>query len=306
MRTPRAKGEGRTCYHVMSRIVDRVMRLGPAEKDRFTDLMRACGAFCGVRLHTHAIMDNHFHILVEADGDQEIPEEEVVRRMRALYPEAEVEARTERWRQWRAEGLGRLAEADLAALRARMGDVSAFMKTLKQRFSQWYNRENDRRGTLWEDRFKSVLVENGRALQIIRAYIEHNPVRAGIVSRPEDYRWCGRWRAKAEPSVAPETFTLDLEAVIRSLEGGEKLDHDALMLCRVRYFSDGLAFGSREFVDGVYRRNRPLFGHTRQDGARPMRRAALEGLFIARNLRKDAVIASPVLEAAAAGPPATG
>lgn len=73
-----------------------------------------------------------------------------------------------------------------------MGDISVFMKELKQRFTQWFNRRNDRRGTLWEERFKSVLVEgNEKALLTMAAYIDLNPVRAGMVARPEDYRWCG-------------------------------------------------------------------------------------------------------------------
>ncbi|MDF1753979.1 MAG: hypothetical protein P1U89_14445 [Verrucomicrobiales bacterium] len=62
----------------------------------------------------------------------------------------------------------------------------------KQRFSQWYNLRNDRRGTLWEERYKSVLVEGSQeALMTMAAYIDLNPVRAGIVKRAEDYRWTG-------------------------------------------------------------------------------------------------------------------
>ena len=44
-------------------------------------------------------------------------------------------------------------------LLGRMGDVSVFMKEFKQRFSRWYNRRTERFGTLWAERFKSVLVE---------------------------------------------------------------------------------------------------------------------------------------------------
>ena len=66
------------------------------------------------------------------------------------------------------------------------------MKELKQRFSQWYNRNVGRKGTLWEDRYKSVLVEGDeKALMTIAAYIDLNPVRAGMVAKPEEYRWCG-------------------------------------------------------------------------------------------------------------------
>ena len=69
-----------------------------------------------------------------------------------------------------------------------MGDVSAFMKTVKQRFSVWYNQSHARYGTLWADRFKSVLVEGDtRALATVAAYIDLNPVRAGMVEDPGKY-----------------------------------------------------------------------------------------------------------------------
>ncbi len=62
-----------------------------------------------------------------------------------------------------------------------MWDISAFMKTLKQRFSQWFNGRHKCRGTLWEDRFRSALVEGkGNALRAMAAYIDLNPVRAKI------------------------------------------------------------------------------------------------------------------------------
>jgi len=65
------------------------------------------------------------------------------------------------------------------------------MKTLKQRFTQWFNRKNARRGTLWEDRFKSVIVQSGHACRTMATYIDLNPIRANMVKNPEDYRWCG-------------------------------------------------------------------------------------------------------------------
>ena len=48
---------------------------------------------------------------------------------------------------------------DSSAFAARMGDVSEFMKSVKQRFGIWFNKTHGRYGTLWADRFKSVLVE---------------------------------------------------------------------------------------------------------------------------------------------------
>ncbi|MEX1047884.1 MAG: chemotaxis protein CheW, partial [Akkermansiaceae bacterium] len=64
-----------------------------------------------------------------------------------------------------------------------------FMKGLLIRFTRWFNRTHSRTGTLWEERFKSVIVESAVAARTIAAYIDLNPVRAGMVADPADYRW---------------------------------------------------------------------------------------------------------------------
>lgn len=71
----------------------------------------------------------------------------------------------------------------------RMHDLSEFMKSLLERFTKWFNRTHSRSGHLWEDRFKSVIVESGVAARTIAAYIDLNPVRAGMVEDPAKYRW---------------------------------------------------------------------------------------------------------------------
>ena len=56
-------------------------------------------------------------------------------------------------------------------------------------FTRYYNKRHNRRGYFWGDRFKSVIVEKGETLINCLAYIDLNPLRAGLVERPEDYRW---------------------------------------------------------------------------------------------------------------------
>ena len=64
--------------------------------------------------------------------------------------------------------------------------------------SRWHNRKHGRRGTIWEERFGSVVVEEEeRALRTMAAYIDLNPVRAGMVEDPADYRWSGYAEAMA-------------------------------------------------------------------------------------------------------------
>ena len=197
------------------------MLLGSREKEVFRKMLFQVADFSGVEVLTYCIMDNHFHVLVRVppsatlissslrsprhpgqDGGQAglvISDEELMRRWRRLYPKpTKYETITaEVMEQTLVEG-GEKAEAIRQRLLARMGDVSEFMKTLKQRITIWYNQTHDRFGPLWADRFKSVLVEGqGNPLQTMAAYIDLNPVRAGIVEDPKDYRFCGYAEAVA-------------------------------------------------------------------------------------------------------------
>lgn len=63
------------------------------------------------------------------------------------------------------------------------------MKALGQRYVQFVNRTYGRSGTLWEGRFRSCLVQDETYLLACQRYIELNPVRAGMVTHPADYRW---------------------------------------------------------------------------------------------------------------------
>jgi len=184
-------------YHVLSRVVDRRFVLGTEEKEKFRTLMRMQENFTGCRALSYCLMDNHFHILLEvppmADGG--VSDAELLKRLSAIYGEACVagvakelaDARTAVYT--REGGMGEAVEAIHQRFTYRMQDLGEFMKGLLQRFTQWFNRAHSRSGTLWEDRFKSVIVEDGVAARTIAAYIDLNPVRAGMVEDPADYRW---------------------------------------------------------------------------------------------------------------------
>lgn len=66
---------------------------------------------------------------------------------------------------------------------------SSLMKHLGQRYVQYVNRTHQRSGTLWEGRFRSSIVQAEAYLLRCQRYIELNPVRAGMVEHPADYRW---------------------------------------------------------------------------------------------------------------------
>ena len=66
---------------------------------------------------------------------------------------------------------------------------SRLMRHLGQRYVQYFNRRHRRSGTLWEGRFRSCLVDSARYVLACYRYVEMNPVRAGIVSKPIEYAW---------------------------------------------------------------------------------------------------------------------
>ena len=125
-----------------------------------------------------------------------LSDEELLRRLRAIYPEAVVGEVAGELREARCKVEDGLAGEVLVTRiherhTYRMHDLGQFMKTLLQRFTQWFNARHKRSGTLWESRFRSVLVEEGIAARAMAAYIDLNPVRAGMVEDPAAYRWSG-------------------------------------------------------------------------------------------------------------------
>ena len=178
-------------YHCISRVVDRRFVFGDAEREHFRMFMRMQENFSGCRVLSYCVMSNHFHVLLEIPPMPEggISDEELLKRLSAIYSEAVVAAVAKEL----TDAAGSGSEAQVAEIHARytyrMHNLSEFMKALLIRFTRWFNRRHERSGTLWEERFKSVLVESGVAARPMAAYIDLNPVRAGIVADPADYRW---------------------------------------------------------------------------------------------------------------------
>jgi REP element-mobilizing transposase RayT len=178
-------------YHCVSRVVDRRFVFEATERERFRMFMRMYENFSGCRVLSYCIMSNHFHILLEVPPMPlgGISDEVLLKRLSAIYTEAVVAAVAKEIVEARAAG----DEAGVAGIHARytyrMHNLSEFMKTLLQCFTRWFNRTHQRSGTLWEERYKSVIVESGVAARTMAAYIDLNPVRAGMVADPAEYRW---------------------------------------------------------------------------------------------------------------------
>ena len=274
----------------MTRTVNGERLFKQREKEVLRKMIWQVADFAGVEVLTYCIMSNHFHVLLRVPDLGEISDRELLRRYQVLYPKpTKYQTASISVMEQTLKAGGEDAEVVRRKLLARMGDVSEFMKGVKQRFSVWYNRSHGRYGTLWAERFKSVLVEGrGNALQTMAAYIDLNPVRAGIVNDSKDYRFCGFaeavtasararkgiraiWADRLGAAVKAEEEALRAH---RELMFGERasgtivaaperkrllqaLEDDKVMLprasilcCRVRYFTDGAILGSQEYVRG--------------------------------------------------------
>ncbi len=159
------------------------------------------------------------------------------------------------------------------------------MKTLKQRFTQWFNTRVNRRGTLWENRYKSVLLEGrGDPLKIMALYVDLTPVREGLAKDPKNYRWCGYGEATSGSQIARKGLAIVFE------KDGKSGDWRSVGRRYRELLSgaDGAVVGSREFVDDVFEKFRDsYFKSKRKTGAREMRGGDWGEIYTARDLRKN-------------------
>jgi REP element-mobilizing transposase RayT len=314
-------------YHCLSRVVDRRFVLGDAEREQFVRYMRVYERFCGLRVLGFCVMSNHFHLLLEVPAPPEKrgadwSDERLLEHLSGLYSEQEMGKLRWELLHYREQGNTEAAEAFRERYFRRMWDLSLFMKTLKQRFTSWFNRTHERKGTLWEERFKSVLVEDGHAARTMAAYIDLNPVRAGLVDDPKDYRWCSYGEAVAKVERAREglqrvmfeagaastaeelateelvswrkasyhyrqilSLALNRDRAQADAEDAPQLSEAEALMCRVRFLSDGMALGTEPFVESIFTRCRNLFSEGRKSGARKLR-GITTTLRTLRDLRK--------------------
>jgi putative transposase len=303
----------------MSRTCGGEVFFDEVEKEALRRVIWRMAEFSGIKVVTYCIMGNHFHLLAVVphretwlqrfEGPQ--GEAKLFQHLLILYSHAYLGLLRDELADFRARGMDVLAEQKLDALKKRFCDLSLFMKEVKERFSRWFNKRRGRHGTLWMDRFKSVLVEGkDEPLRTMAAYIDLNPVRAGLVKDPKDYRWCGYaealggsrraqrglckalskpvdgWKSAGAATayrcllyaegrevkdaqneqVVTRGVTAESARAVLAAKG--KLSPAELVRLRVRYFSDGVALGSKEFVEGIFEAQREQFGPRRKQGAR--------------------------------------
>lgn len=276
-------------FHCVARVARRMHLLGDPAKEQLVKSMHRVAGFSGVELLGYCVLSNHFHVLVRVDpGAKQVDDAVLVKRFRILYGRTRAQGLrmdADELRALLSDPLrAEAAEQVREQLRARMGDISAFMQTLKQRYTKWFNRTCGGSGTLWAERFRSVLLQDNPAtLRMVAAYIDLNPVRAGLVDDPMDYRWCGYAAAVAANTTLRRSYAgffpqatnapaalanyrlmmlgkgrvakrdgsgscVPREVIEEAQAHQGHLPAHRLLSVRARYFTDGLALGAADWV----------------------------------------------------------
>ena len=293
-----------TVYHVMSRTALDGFPLGDVEKDFMLRLIRRHAALYLIEILGFCLMGNHFHILVRVFPEDQFTDEEILVRYVDFYGDERI-----------------FAEGLIPSLRLKLSSLSEFMREIKDGFARFYNRRHNRRGYFWGDRFKSVIVENGMTLINCLAYIDLNPLRAGLVERPEQYRWNSlgyhiqtgnednflsldfgliefgvldakerlqryrRYVYEAGSLSRPEKGDINfIEDKVLEKERSRafELGRSDRFKYRTRYFTDSGIIGSKQFVSAIYQRFKNLFSAKHEKKPKPIK--GLEGMYSLKRL----------------------
>ncbi|TVS16144.1 MAG: transposase [Planctomycetaceae bacterium] len=176
-------------YHCISRCTRKARLLGEGSEHRkqwIEDRLQTLADAFAVSVCGFAVMDNHLHVLVRLDPDaaNDWSAEDVVRRWLLAYPPKSANGQvlevTQAWINDLASD-----EQRVDVLRSRLSNLGWFMKALKEPLARMANKEDDCKGAFWEPRFKSIAILDDEALLATCAYIDLNPLAAGLAATPE-------------------------------------------------------------------------------------------------------------------------
>ncbi len=146
----------------------------PLARGQLTSMMQwYSSAYC-CDVAAFNVMGTHYHMDVKFEKFRSLGRKELMRRAKLMYPNSQ--AHLKRWK-----------DEDWEIFEKRVFNVSELMRNLNGGFATWYNKQYQRKGHFWGDRFKSTWLTDQQQMQNCMLYIDLNPVRAGIVEVPGDW-----------------------------------------------------------------------------------------------------------------------
>ena len=304
-RTPRmVVGDETAVYHVMSRTALGGFPLADVEKDFMLELIKRYASLYFTEILGFCLMGNHFHLLVKMFPESKFTDNDIRKRIERFYGDSRT-----------------FTEGQMPYFREKLSSLSEFIREIKVGFARYFNKRHNRRGYFWGDRFKSVIVDKGETLINCLAYIDLNPLRAGIVGRPEDYRWNSlgyhvqannrdnflstdfgltefnvksikerirryrRYVYEAGAVNRPEkgkVKVIDPKVLKKERIRGFEFSRSDRFRYRTRYFTDSGVIGSKEFVAKTYVRFKHLFHSKNEKKPKPVQ--GLSGMYSLKRL----------------------
>jgi REP element-mobilizing transposase RayT len=215
-------------YHVVARCVRRAWLWGVDEYagrdyshrkawvlERLAQLTR----LFAIDVCAYAVMSNHYHLVVHVDQEraERLALEDVAQRWLQLFSAPPLVARYLAGQASTEEQ--QAAEVILTRWRARLCDLSWFMKCLNEHLARCANAEDQCTGRFWEGRFRSQALLDEAGLLTAMAYVDLNPIRAGIAATPEASAFTSimqRIRAVGAPATSAQPPLRDLQGDVQS------------------------------------------------------------------------------------------
>lgn len=177
-------------YHCIARCVRRAYLCGddPVSGKNFDHRkqwlvlrIKQLASIFAIDVCAYAVMSNHYHLVLHVDQEKakKWSDEEVIKHWTALFP-ANGKLIETLYLNRNSKAAQKQLDRKLTEWRDRLTDLSWFMRCLNETVARQANREDECTGRFWEGRFKSQALLDEKALVTCMAYVDLNPVRAGV------------------------------------------------------------------------------------------------------------------------------
>jgi len=249
-------------YHCIGRCVRRAFLCG---EDVFTgrsfehrrgwivERLALLSSVFAIDVASYAVMSNHYHVILRINADQAASwsVDEVLRRWCALFAGNPMVQRYLANPDMSAAELARVNEF-VELYRSRLADLSWFMRCLNEAIARMANEEDNCTGRFWEGRFKSQALLDEAALIACMAYVDLNPIRAGMADTPEESEYTSIQQRIAavdcgnQASTAMQAEPEDLSEVIPRLMGvSGRLDDNHGLPCTLKDYLELVDWSGR-------------------------------------------------------------
>lgn len=187
-------------YHVVSRCVRRAFLCGSDSvtgrdfehrRQWIVDRIKFLSSVFAIDVAGYAVMSNHYHVVMHIDRERALgwSVKEVIKRWSQVSSVPMLAARYVSSQDELGDAEVRRVEELALEYRERLYNLSWFMKSLNEYVARRANSEEGVRGHFWESRYKSQALLDEKALIAAMAYVDLNPVRAGIAATPEESKF---------------------------------------------------------------------------------------------------------------------